>query len=287
MRKLSLRNSFQRYQENRYVQQTNQTPKQSTRGIQNKPSSLILFDYHHHTYNPVCANINNKRCIQNNTNIHQKFNRPVSTTEYFDDDEIIFTENKIYVGIQEDILAEHTSNLRNIQNKVSPVKNTLSPSKRETKLIFDFCQKKTVHINPQPRDVPANTNGLQSSETVSSEIEPTSKRLSEYDNVNTIFWHSHNDNDTIIGNWIENNHMKQFDADAQNLLNISLAPIPSTANANMVKNINEIYCELPVSASSRRTSISTSDTWIDDEEFDNSFNEELEMRCAKYGVKCF
>lgn len=35
-----------------------------------------------------------------------------------------------------------------------------------------------------------------------------------------------------------------------------------------------------VGSSSRRTSVSTMETWIDDEIFDNSFNEELEKRCT-------
>ncbi|XP_053676460.1 uncharacterized protein LOC128726666 [Anopheles nili] len=36
--------------------------------------------------------------------------------------------------------------------------------------------------------------------------------------------------------------------------------------------------------SSRRTSASTVETWIDDETFDNSFNEELERRCATLAI---
>lgn len=38
-------------------------------------------------------------------------------------------------------------------------------------------------------------------------------------------------------------------------------------------------------SSSRRTSISTVETWVEDEIFDNSFNEELERRCASFKLK--
>ncbi|XP_055625027.1 uncharacterized protein LOC129767824 [Toxorhynchites rutilus septentrionalis] len=63
-------------------------------------------------------------------------------------------------------------------------------------------------------------------------------------------------------------------------------PPPYQVRTDIWQNLNNKNYEIDsdvfwrTSNSSRRTSASTVETWIEDEAFDNSFNEELERRCA-------
>lgn len=105
---------------------------------------------------------------------------------------------------------------------------------------------------------------------------------SEYDNLNETFYHSVHNAPTPNATRIP------YDDDTWDFLagggnrtdpyhNVVLTPThPPMSN----RRLYEIHYEAAVS--SRRSSISTAETWIDDETFDNSFNEELEKRCATY-----
>lgn len=130
----------------------------------------------------------------------------------------------------------------------------------------------------------------------SSRSTPT-KRLSTYDNVdnewvnqedengntsrNTNEFHlsmkGHQQQQTPINNDSQNEfYFKNYDSwkffNKQYLQNSKFFD-----NHKIIKN-HTIHYECV--SDSRRTSVSTLDTWVDDESFDNSFNEELEKRCA-------
>lgn len=281
---------------------------------------------------------------------HQSHPHCVTPSTFYDE-EIIFTENKIYVGIGD--VANGTVNSKHnaiglensprndsifpkvkLNRQQKEIPNSISPTQRNCGI--STCAAK--HNNNIVRqlypfetstDVSFNGSSLQSTTSSSYDYEdvdgsPT-KRLSEYDNLNETFWHSHENEHSICPNCcdcdgtrtgnkltrssticdqmtngdnhkhcINNNHHNNNSnnrstyADTWDYINgrIGPVPIPPTANPNMIQNKYEIHYESAVSASSRRTSISTIETWIDDEVFDNSFNEELERRCAQLCTKC-
>lgn len=123
------------------------------------------------------------------------------------------------------------------------------------------------------------------------------KRLSEYDNLNETFCLSHatcsKQNSSNRSKYLAENNDSGYGngtyAETWDFLNSRPIHTPSTPSSTtasttntrpLSKKLYEIHYETAVSGSSRRTSISTIETWIEDEVFDNSFNEELEKRCA-------
>lgn len=122
------------------------------------------------------------------------------------------------------------------------------------------------------------------------------KRLSEYDNLNETFCLSHamcKQNNANRNKYLADNNDSGYGngtyAETWDFLNNRPSHSPSSQSSTtasttnckpLSKKLYEIHYETAVSGSSRRTSISTIETWIDDEVFDNSFNEELEKRCA-------
>lgn len=315
---------------NRYVQQINRTPNRCKiapspehsvinafqfQSSSTSPSnnSLIFSDFHHTNNNHQRTNQNLRKCFQASrgakdpTYLNEEIRanalhrgRSTAATTSFSEEEIIFTENKIYVGMAEAKSRKHSRPCSARENNAA------------NEVIFEKVQlnRRTNHTNSSPSgrvgcsnhnmghdcypfetsaDVSFN-GSLQSSPSYDFEDGSPTKRLSEYDNLNETFWHSHI-HDSGIGRsstkgdcMTNDGHCKSAYADTWDFLTASKCtppPIPPTANANMVQNKYEIHYESAVSASSRRTSISTLETWIDDEVFDNSFNEELEKRCAK------
>lgn len=250
---------------------------------------------------------------------------PTTTALPGDDEEIIFTENRIY--------AAATAASPNAANE-SPVnhnENTSTPSKQHTKHSFRamttiecFSKASTdMHANSVNRSsstgaVPATATNSKSftkeivfekvklnhgERTAVSANSPQSARYpiqcipfgchsnsgspinhhysdSEYDNLNETFYHSEHSARSPKA------MQPQYDDDTWDFLagsrtdeyhNVVLTPShPPLSN----RRLYEIHYEAAVS--SRRSSISTAETWIDDETFDNSFNEELEKRCATY-----
>lgn len=299
MDKLPFRHTFSQavdkihrfHQQTHYAQQSIQVPEQTNRnrnrGFKNNSTnstsntSHIFSDYHHTGHPLRTTNSNNRKCLKSSVKSERVLQSQRSTIDMFDDDdEIIFTENKIYVGIRTDILQEHTHYLKENHCDASTDQIQSRSLKMDTIPAYNnWCAKDTDNIINQHNvyDNQGDFNERQLSGFVNISTGSTSKRLSEYDNVNKLFWHSH-DSDSVI--------TEHFYADAQNIVNWALVPVPSTANNNLIKNVNEIHYDVSSSVS-RRTSISTNETWIDDEEFDNSFNEELELRCAKYCVRCY
>lgn len=237
-----------------------------------------------------------------------------------DEEEIIFTENLIYVA--------------SVAPTVNHNENTSTPSKQHTKPSFralsgiDCFAKDTsdMHANSVNRSssTAAVTATAANSKIITKEIifekvkwnngeriksssaddSPPSAHHSiqsrafsfqsnsgspinhhysdsEYDNLNETFYHSMHSAPKPTTTRIP------YDDDTWDFLagssrndayhNVVLTPThPPMSN----RRLYEIHYEAAVS--SRRSSISTAETWIDDETFDNSFNEELEKRCATY-----
>lgn len=294
------------------------------------------------------ANLRNQKLCNRENEI-----RNTSTTlspcasSIFGDEEIVFTENQIYVGINE----RSTNNNNNINNNGSPPKKLQDKRTITSAIRFDgagisdtYCECDSRNVNnkthignqvdrnyserkfidkeicfekvgaKKSRDsikrscernnetnnyshYRSNSNHLfetsadvsfndsiKSSVSYDYEVDSSpTNRLSECDNLNQIFWlsnnrHSHSNN-------ANNDHrLPQHSsyADSWDFLHnkpeqddLASSP-PPLQNPRMY----EIHYEAAVS--SRRTSISTVETWIDDETFDNSYNEELEKRCANY-----
>lgn len=229
-----------------------------------------------------------------------------------DEEEIIFTENRIYAA------AEASPTAREL--RVNHNENTSTPSKQHTKHSFRAmttmeCFSKgnadsDANSVNRSTSAAAVTATATNSKIVKKEIvfekvkmqrgertSPQSARPfgfqsissspihhhysdSEYDNLNETFYNSEHSART------PNASRVQYDDDTWDFLaggrpetyhNVVLTPThPPMSN----RRLYEIHYEAAVS--SRRSSISTAETWIDDETFDNSFNEELEKRCATY-----
>lgn len=315
---------------NRYVQQINRTPNRckiapspehaAIHAFQASPSNSMVFaDYHHTNNNHPRTKLNLKKCFQakggkHNSNHVRASNEadlslsPPSahSSNTYCDEEIIFTENKIYVSMAErttrprrptqqspcennatnEIIFEKVKlNRRNEQAMVHPVAHTCAHSHPSA----------GRQLCPFETSTDVSVNGSMHSTSLSYDYGDGSpcKHLNEYENLNESFWQSHN-TDCSVDNGNRTNERTATEArstyaetwDFIGINRITPVPIPATANVNMVQNKYEIHYESAVSASSRRTSISTTETWIDDETFDNSFNEELEKRCAKLCTKC-
>lgn len=247
---------------------------------------------------------------------HSAVERMPSTTSAMlpgDEEEIIFTENRIYAAAEASPTAA--------EQRVNHNENTSTPSKQHTTK-HSFRAMTTIecfskgsadsHANSVNRSssAAAMTATATNSKIVKKEIvfekvklhrgertSPQSVRPfgfqsmsgspihhhysdSEYDNLNETFYHSEH------SVRMPNATRVQYDDDTWDFLagsraepyhNVVLTPThPPLSN----RRLYEIHYEAAVS--SRRSSISTAETWIDDETFDNSFNEELEKRCATY-----
>lgn len=250
---------------------------------------------------------------------------PPTTVLTGEDEEIIFTENRIYTAAT---AASPTAN----ETPMNRNENTSTPSKQHTKHSFRamttiecFSKASTdMHANSLNRSCSASavtaaaTNSKMftkeivfekvklnhGDQTVPSASSPQNARYpiecipfgfqsdsgspinhhysdSEYDNLNETFYHSEHRIRSPKAT------RPQYDDDTWDFLagsrtdddyhNVVLTPShPPLSN----RRLYEIHYEAAVS--SRRSSISTAETWIDDETFDNSFNEELEKRCATY-----
>lgn len=255
----------------------------------------------------------------------------------FEDEQIIFTENQIYVGINEQINNNNSTQFQqNVFTKIhekQPLNRfngnqsnnytqincfakeidrtgdstnrtgTANPKSVEKETIFEkvkfnrttksmsHSQQKasTVHLAQENANINSNRPKFQgrhlfetsadvSFENSMDSSSPTN-RLSEYDNLNETFHLTHspcygtknyNSNGTYAETW---DFLTNKSYACNNVMLSSSQPLSH-------KRLLEIHYEAAVS--SRRTSISTIETWIDDEIFDNSFNEELEKRCATY-----
>lgn len=97
-----------------------------------------------------------------------------------------------------------------------------------------------------------------------------------------------NDNGYIEQNSVLDNHRNRIRSSSpsppamRSPSSVAANPLPTLdalLNNNYGPNGAYYYERASASSFSRRSSISTTETWVDDESFDNSFNEELEKRC--------
>lgn len=245
----------------------------------------------------------------------------------FVDEEIIFTENKIYISATERNLKQCTSNNKvykkpfdAIGGNCSSNFNSMSSSpiddngKCSGKLGFvdSLCASEQIVFekvkydkNKKYLQPPSPSNSSEHS-TISYELNQyfgncsnrstQTKRLSTYDNVD-YEWASHDENGNSSRHFndfqlstkghqqnqipIINDNQNEFylkNSDSWKFFNKQyLQNSKFFDNHKIIKN-NTIHYESV--SDSRRTSVSTLDTWVDDESFDNSFNEELEKRCT-------
>lgn len=232
------------------------------------------------------------------------------------DEELIFTENRIYVASptttsttnDSQPIANHNETtstthkqqttkhsfraLANIDcfrkdssdSDVNSVnrKSCATPASNDTKVTNKEIIFEKVKLNRGDRSTSASP--LRSKYKPYDTDSPIHHHFtdSEYDNLNETFYQSqHRPSATTSMARI------QYDDDSWDFLagsrggdpyqNVVLTPTHAPLSN---RRLYEIHYEAAVS--SRRSSISTAETWIDDETFDNSFNEELEKRCATY-----
>lgn len=245
----------------------------------------------------------------------------------FVDEEIIFTENKIYISATERNLKQCKSNnkvdkkpfdVRNVGNYCNQFNSISLPpingnGKCSGKLGFDYSLRANEQIvfekvkydkNKKYLQPPSPSNSSEHS-TISYELNQyfgssssrstQTNRLSTYDNID-YEWAGNDENGNSSSNRnelnssIKGHQQKQTTInDNQNELYLKnsdswkffnkqyLQNSKFFDNHKIIKN-NTIHYECV--SDSRRTSVSTCDTWVDDESFDNSFNEELEKRCT-------
>ncbi|XP_037042839.1 putative uncharacterized protein DDB_G0287457 [Bradysia coprophila] len=244
----------------------------------------------------------------------------------FVDEEIIFTENKIYISATERNLKQCESNNKVYKKPFDAIGGSstnfnsisLSPidgnGKCCGKLGFNdsLCASEQIVFekvkydkNKKYLQPPSPSNSSEHS-TTSCELNQyldncysrstQTNRLSTYDNVD-YEWagndengnssnYTNNFNFSIKGqhqkqtpNSINDKHNELYlkNSDSWKFFNKQyLQNSKFFDNHKIIKN-NTIHYETV--SDSRRTSVSTLDTWVDDESFDNSFNEELEKRC--------
>lgn len=88
-----------------------------------------------------------------------------------------------------------------------------------------------------------------------------------------------NDNGFVEQNSILDNHRNRIRSTSPTVSpQVPRPTLEALMNNNYGSN-GAYYYERASASVSRRSSISTTETWVDDESFDNSFNEELEKRC--------
>lgn len=93
-----------------------------------------------------------------------------------------------------------------------------------------------------------------------------------------------NDNGYVEQNSILDNHRNRIRSSSPTPVSPHHQSPPPGITLDTLMNNNygtngAYYYERASASFSRRSSISTTETWVDDESFDNSFNEELEKRC--------
>lgn len=167
------------------------------------------------------------------------------------DDEIIFTENKIYIDPMRSVSFSDSGFNSNMSAKSVHDESSYSINLKEYEVV---CQPET-DINEFSRNAvfkrvhyQQDKRYYRSSPTNSSMQSNCRCEHSDDDNVNQ-YW-SHNRDDCSIDNPFK--YVRQDE-----------------------------YFEFSEHSGSRKTSMSTTESWLDDEIFDNSFNEELEFRCKK------
>lgn len=88
-----------------------------------------------------------------------------------------------------------------------------------------------------------------------------------------------NDNSYVLQNSILDNHRNRIRSTSPAVIPQTNVPTLDAMMNNQYGSNGTYYYERASASISRRSSISTTETWVDDESFDNSFNEELEKRC--------
>lgn len=243
------------------------------------------------------AMVKDKRC-NHNANIS------TTATMSVDEEEIVFTENRIYMGNNSDDSGNGSMTTGSMANERQQFytkgsethENTVnrscasSPKFIEKEILFNKMkmsrsERKSIPMSPLAKTTtqrPSLRSVYETNSMNSCDASPE-HRYSEYDNLNEAFYRSHNcrtNDDTLSVTKNNESYIENWDFVRQNsdLDSGSATMSPSQPIGN--RRLYEIHYEAAVS--SRRTSISTAETWIDDESFDNVFNEEMERRCATY-----
>ncbi len=270
---------------------------------------------------------------ENEEDKHKSTNNNCCSSSYdmknsiFVDEEIIFTENKIYISATERNLKQCNSNNKvdkkpfdaigsNNSNSISSLASIDRNGKCYGKLGFDdsMCaseqiifEKVKYDANKKYLQPPTSPSNSSEHSTISYELNQyfgncssmstqTNNRLSTYDNVDYEWVGSDDENRNSSSNANEQkfsmkgqqqkqtpsyDNQNEFylkNSDSWKFFNKQyLQNSKFFDNHNIIRN-NTIHYETV--SDSLRTSVSTLDTWVDDESFDNSFNEELEKRCT-------
>ncbi|XP_059613841.1 uncharacterized protein LOC132259985 isoform X2 [Phlebotomus argentipes] len=231
------------------------------------------------------------------------------TSSFNDDEEIVFTENRIYIGLSDRNLKPDEADVvdkvskktveeticSNLEAKLEE-KNQADNMTQNPGLIFEKVKynkdKKYLQHSPSVHSnastvsstlgghfppMADNTSMSINFEQLSPRHERTdAQRRSEYDN-----WPDFPD-DSGFGSETKCN----FEWDAS-WGDDAKRPTPWDAEEADTKTLDswdvlksKVFDTSDTCWCSRRTSLCTVETWLEDEAFDNSFNEELERRCA-------
>lgn len=269
------------------------------------------------------GNLKNYFRIQRNNEMME--NHVLNNNFVVEDEEIIFTENKIYIGSNE-------SNLNSmILNKVQ--KQSLNLLRNDNHINLSSCLKEKEklcgknHFDPESIhnyeevifekvkydknkkyliESPSTSSSIgKMSSIVNFDTNSTSinfdnlsnRPISEYDNVPWIFQNNGN-YDNLLYHLNKSPNFKKCDHPLCGISNSSSTPPRIDENLNNSINNENPWNMLENHKNSlgknseqdkekwwwfnRRGSSSTLETWIDDESYDNSFNEELEKRCSVF-----
>lgn len=315
-----------KFQRNDYVQQNNQRP---TKRMMHSDSPQLNHhmstdettldenlssnddDDNGNSFSPhgqrLKANRSLRKCLQTikDKDIFQKHteNRRKHPPTTFEEEDIIFTENKIYIGITEHNLKQYqTSN--KFEDKRPFTANYYRENLNNNGAYAKKCNRKLNfnEINDQPIRNHHNYNNdeilfekvkydkskkyLQTSPSPSTSSGNSSLLLEQYLDRNAAGsnrpspwrYNIYADKEDANGNYrLQDN---RYDSWLDNKKQYILHPIQRHNDCHKMSIIDNHEIHYENVSNSRRTSISTTETWIDDELYDNSFNEELEKRCT-------
>lgn len=267
------------------------------------------------------GNLRNYFRIQRNNEMME--NHVLNNNFVVEDEEIIFTENKIYIGSNESNLNSMILNkvqkqslniLRNDnhinlssclkENEKLCGKNHFDPESIHNyeEVIFEKVKydrnKKYLIESPSTSSSIGKMSSIMNFDTNSTSINfdnLSNRPISEYDNVPWIF-QNHGNYDNLLYHLNKSPNFKKCDHPLCGITKTS--PIRIDENLNNSINNENPWNMLENHRNSldknseqekekwwwfnRRGSSSTLETWIDDESYDNSFNEELEKRCSGF-----
>lgn len=267
------------------------------------------------------GNLKNYFRIQRNNEMME--NHVLNNNFVVEDEEIIFTENKIYIGseanmnsmILNKVQKQSLNMLRNDnhinlssclkENEKLCGKNHFDPESIHNyeEVVFEKVKydknKKYLIESPSTSSSIGKMSSIMNfdSNSTSANFDLSNRPISEYDNVPWIFQNTGN-YDNLLYHLNKSPNFKKCDHPLCGISNTSSTPPRTDENLNNSINNESAWNMLENHKNSlgksseqdkekwwwfnRRGSSSTLETWIDDESYDNSFNEELEKRCSGF-----